>query len=453
MSSEEQQPIEVDATPTQAVATVNKDQAVTKPDTKPQVTAAQAKVEAIADLTHSAYQKAGTLQLTKEEADALQADFPDEAFKTGAAGKENLIYIEHAFLRERFSKVFGMGQWAIITRRTWSESFVLPPNSQRREPTEVVKVYVEAMLVVRGCFVGEAIGDMDYFPKNLGQNYGDAVEGAKTAAFRRCAKEFGVGLQAWKKDWCQGWMDRKMAPGRRVYPPQKPSGATAPAAPPQDANRPAKAAPAAKQDVSAGMQEVKHATTKTREWFCDKVKESREQATQFCIDLTWLMPDEPLESLPLRYVPNTKPKLVEFMTKMLTWTVSGQAVAPYEADWDAEDPKNKPQNEPPPEATGDPAESEEWFNVVVPIPRKGMKRDQYMDNPDTIGSLYAARHDYEEDRKRLWGLCKQGEENGWEPKAREFNGKIYQPSQQDRQFFASLRKFKEWFDSNHDDKL
>ena len=176
MSSEEQQPIEVDATPTQAVATVNKDQAVTKPDTKPQVTAAQAKVEAIADLTHSAYQKAGTLQLTKEETDALQADFPDEAFKTGAAGKENLIYIEHAFLRERFSKVFGMGQWAIITRRTWSGSFVLPPNSQRREPTEVVKVYVEAMLVVRGCFVGEAIGDMDYFPKNLGQNYGDAVD-------------------------------------------------------------------------------------------------------------------------------------------------------------------------------------------------------------------------------------------------------------------------------------
>jgi hypothetical protein len=50
---------------------------------------------------------------------------------------------------------------------------------------------------------------MDYFPNNASQCYGDAFEGAKTAAFRRCAKEFGVGLQPYRKGFADGWRDRK----------------------------------------------------------------------------------------------------------------------------------------------------------------------------------------------------------------------------------------------------
>lgn len=73
--------------------------------------------------------------------------------------------------------------------------------------------------MVRGCFVSEAVGEMSYFPHNDSQNYGDAVEGAKTAAFRRCCKEFGIGLQAWKKDWCAGWWQRK----NKKLIPQAPS--------------------------------------------------------------------------------------------------------------------------------------------------------------------------------------------------------------------------------------
>lgn len=451
------QPIEAEAVnETTALSTVTNPSPALSQNNKdaPPITAAQAKVEAIADLTHSAYQRAATLKLTPEETAVLQEDFPDEAFKPGAAGKENLIYLEHAFLRDRFSKVFGMGQWAIITRRTWSERFELPPTPNRREVVEVVKVYVEAMLVVRGCFVGEAIGDMDYYPKNMSQNYGDAVEGAKTAAFRRCAKEFGVGLQAWKKDWCQGWWDRKMAPGRRVHPPQNAPGRAADSPPPSGSPPPVKVAPAASQGanpvVEPAIKEVKHATDETRKWFCDRVKECREQATQFCIDLTWLMPNESLESIPLRFVPNTRPKLVEFLAKMLAWSSSGNVVPPYEADWDAE-AKKKP--EPKQEEEYNPTD-EPWYGVVVPIPRKGMKRDEYMRNPDTIGSLYDARHDDEDARKRLWGLIKGGEECGWVPKAREFKGKIYQPSEADKKFYAALKQHKEWFDENHsDDKL
>lgn len=166
---------------------------------------AQARVDAVAELIKTAMARAGTLVLTPEESKALLADFPDSDFQPGAGGKENLLYIEHAALRDRFNTVLGLGQWAIIVRESWNENF------KTAKGQDAVKVYARAMLLVRGCYVGEAVGDMDYFTGNASQNYGDAFEGAKTAAFRRCAKEFGIGLQAWRKGFGDGWRERKYA--------------------------------------------------------------------------------------------------------------------------------------------------------------------------------------------------------------------------------------------------
>ena len=281
------------------------------------------------------------------------------------------------------------------------------------------------MLVARGCFIGEAIGAMEYYPKNAAQNYGDAVEGAKTAAFRRCAKEFGVGLQAWKKDWCQGWFDRKLG--------KKP--AAAPTKP---------AEPAVIPPPSA----------KTREWFIAEVIKTvpAEQMNQFCIDLGWLMPNEGLKDLDLRFVANTPAKLKAFKNCLDNWMANGDTVQPY--DCPIPDPKDKkPVEVPLKEAPGFGSEDQEpWFNVIVPIPRKGMKRDEYLRNPDTIGSLYDLRKDDETARKRLWGLRKGGEECGWVPKPREFNGKIYQPSDADKAFYKALKQFADWYDENHNDE-
>lgn len=162
------------------------------------LTPAQAKVDAVAALTMKVYERASQLDLTPEECEKLQADFPDDAFRPGAAGKENLIYIEHASLRDRLNEVFRPGQWSIIPRNRWNE---VNGNG--------ITVYVEAMLVIRGCFVAEAVGDMTFYPHNNATNIGDAIEGAKTQALRRCAKELGIGLQAWKKGWCEGWWARK----------------------------------------------------------------------------------------------------------------------------------------------------------------------------------------------------------------------------------------------------
>jgi hypothetical protein len=178
---------------------------------QPGVTPAQAKIDAIASLTKAAYARASELRLTPEEDKALAADFPDEAFRKGAGGDDAKIYIEHAFLRDRFNDVLGRGAWALVTRSRWTEEFKTSKGGA------AVRVYSEVMMVIRGCYVTEVVGEMEYYPNNAKTTYADAIEGSKTAAFRRLAKDFGVGLQAWKKGFVELWWKRNptgnVAPG------------------------------------------------------------------------------------------------------------------------------------------------------------------------------------------------------------------------------------------------
>lgn len=314
-------PIEAEVIPpqTQAVATRPEPGEVGKAlgadEIKPPITAAQAKVDAVAALTMAAYQRAATLDLTPEEAAALQADFPDDAFQPGAAGKEHLIYIEHAHLRDRFNSVFGMGKWAIVPRNRWAEAF------KTKNGVEGSRVYVEAMLVVRGCFVGEAVGAMEYYPKNESQNYGDAVEGAKTAAFRRCAKEFGVGLQAWKKEWCEGWWKRRR--GGRDFGRKAPE----PARPPSTATPP----------VKVPEKQVSHsnsATDKTRLWMIDQLKAGEGQpnaaiAQEYFVKVGQILETENIADLPLRFVPVSKAQLAALIEAIGDFEAGGDALAAF----------------------------------------------------------------------------------------------------------------------------
>lgn len=155
------------------------------------------KVDPTLQLMQSAYANASALRLTPEESKALLAEFPDEAFRKGAGGDDKLLYMEHAYLRDRLNEVLGLGQWSMIVIQHWA-------NDQGDRTI----VYVEGMLVIRGCYVYKAVGDMTYIHTNKKTNHGDAVEGATGASLRRCCKWFGVGLQAWKKAWCEGWWKR-----------------------------------------------------------------------------------------------------------------------------------------------------------------------------------------------------------------------------------------------------
>lgn len=217
---------------------------VAKPTEK---TPAQAKADAIAAVTMTAYARASELKLTPEEDAALAADFPDEAFRGGAGGDSNLLYIEHAYLRDRFNNVLGRGAWSLVTRSRWTEEYKTSTGK------DAVHVYSEVMLMIRGCFVAEAIGEMDYFPANAKTTYADAMEGSKTAAFRRLAKDFGVGLQAWKKGWCEGWW------ARRSGKPQ------------QNAQEPSQDTPSPRTTFGPGwLKEIKAAKDKARlQWLAD----------------------------------------------------------------------------------------------------------------------------------------------------------------------------------------
>jgi hypothetical protein len=162
----------------------------------------QARIDSVAKILDLAYQKASTLQLSPEESKALIAPFPDEAIRRGAGGNRDLLYIEHAYTRERLLEVFGPGQWALISRRMWTQSV---GDSER--------VYADCVLLIRGCYVGEAIGVMTYYPNNARLNYSDAAEGAQSEALRRITgKYLGIGLQVWKKDFCEAWKRREGKP-------------------------------------------------------------------------------------------------------------------------------------------------------------------------------------------------------------------------------------------------
>lgn len=313
------------------------------------ITAAQAKIEAVAQLTMAAYQRAGTLQLTPEESSALQEPFPDDAFQAGAGGKANLIYIEHAFLRDRLNKVLGLGQWSLICRNRWAEPFKYYSKTEKRQ-ADGTRVYVEAMLVVRGCFVAEAVGAMEYYP-NEATNYGDAAEGAKTAALRRCAKEFGIGLQAWSKDWCEGWWQRRAQGSRRPAPAPAPAATAARA--PTPAPAPAKpASPPPTQETPE---------RKKQRWILLLRQAGGghdDYAREFLIEQGILLPTEGLEDYPIDKIPKTKPiaegMLNEIRARSGTGTPPPAKPAPAPAPAPAK----------PPVDVGGP---EEWRSFPIPF--------------------------------------------------------------------------------------
>lgn len=418
------------------------------------ITPAQAKIDAVANLTMKAYERASTLVLTPEEIAALQADFPDEAFQPGAAGKEHLIYIEHAHLRDRLNQVFGPGQWAIIPRSRWAEDFTTEKGQQAS------RVYVEAMLCIRGCFVAEAIGDMVYYRNNASQNYGDAVEGAKTAALRRCAKELGIGLQAWKKEFGEGWWQRRRSGKRPQNAPETRTAASG-------AKAPATGKPGAKQAAPAVPKE---ATEDQKARFIKTLLPLGQAALDFAYDKGWLLPPggdfpgEPLECISLVHVPTTQKQfqaiMDEIRQRMDNVPQSDKTQSKPENQQLASQPKgNGDRGARDPKATsgtpgtGEPApasprDDEWWWDVIVPIPHKGQKRAEYMRAPETIGQLYDLRHDNDEARRRLFGFAQNFEAKGWAKR----DGTQMPASNADVKFREALDAFWDWFEEHHPDE-
>lgn len=98
--------------------------------------------------------------------------------------------------------------------------------------------------------------------------------------------------------------------------------------------------------------------------------------------------------------------------------------------------------------------NESWRDIIITIPRKGMKRDDYLKEPDTIGSLYDAIHDDKEAQGRLWWLVEK-----WQPTDtwtdKEGKQRLRKDGEiaADRQLRAALDEFKAWHDAKKADLI
>lgn len=155
---------------------------------------------AVSKLLAKAYEKASELVLTKEETKALKAKFDDDCVRAGAGGDSRLLYISHIHVSDRLNDVLGIGQWALVKRSIRLE------RGKTAKGVEVVSIYFEGVMLIRGSFVAEAIGTAEYYPSNPKMDYGSAIESAMSDCLTRCGKRLSIGSQVWDKTYCEKWL-------------------------------------------------------------------------------------------------------------------------------------------------------------------------------------------------------------------------------------------------------
>ena len=287
-------------------------------------------------------------------------------------------------------------------------------------------------------------------------------------AFKRALVSAAINATNTSELWTQDIEDN----GRDPEPPPEslqnaPQATVAP-------TRPVDTPPAVKAPASPAPATPKQAPVPTEESRAKMIaalkagpgEPNREIVTEYflkCENPSQLMPGEELKDLPLRFVPATIGQM-NALSEMISRFASGDRAAaafpPHAMSVDFPDKTPAKQtveaasrplpvtdiNHP---ALGNPGahDPEWWRHIIISLPRKGMRRDDYLAHPDTIGALFDMRHGQDEEsqaaRQRLWGLTE------WEPKPREFKGTVYQPSAADLKCHEALQAFKAWFAANH----
>lgn len=238
-----------------------------------------------------AYQKASALELTEAEGKALMEPFQDHEVEIRP--HDGLLYIPHIAISDRLCQIFGPGKWCMVKRREWIEGN---------------RIYGEWVLLIRGCFVGESIGCMDYHPGNAKMNYSDALEGTRGECIRRIAgKELGCGAQVWRPAYTRQWQ-AKYAVNVKGRWERRLVDYTAP----REATPPEGGAPA--QNVSkANPEPAKPPVKNLRKRFMEVIEPHKVQFVDLAIKAGWLLPTEGLADLPDRYIPKDKATLDKLM--------------------------------------------------------------------------------------------------------------------------------------------
>jgi len=269
-------------------------------------------------------------------------------------------------------------------------------------------------------------------------------------AFKRALVHAAINATNTSELWTQDIEDMSLGQDEDAVP--SPAPAPAPAPRPTPAPAPAKA----KQEPP--LPTVEGRMKMIRELKAGPGEPNREIVTEYFRKAGMLLPNETVEELPLRWVPATVRQMGQLAAAITAFSNGDPANPAFLANPEPPQPKAPPaqpqapaQSEPepvPPSKSGRP-----WFmDVIVPVPRKGMKRDAYLKAPDTIGSLYDLRRlendEGQEARQRLWGFVTHFEPKGWLKK----DGTEMPPNETDLNFRKALDAFAEWFKTNHPDE-
>lgn len=276
------------------------------------MTPQQARVVEVTEALKPAYERASTLELTDAEVSALMEPFPDSV--VDIRPHDGLIYISHIHISNRLNKVFKPGKWALVRR--W-------------EKFEGGVMYAEYVLLIRGCFIGEAIGGHPYVPTNPKTNYSDALEATAGEALRRIAgKRLSCGSQVWEGDYAKEWVAKyayqqngKSYKRRGEAPKQATVVAPKPAPAPLPAN-PTKA------DLLASIRA--HLPKGMEEWLVGFLRVETDKN-----NVTWLMPNETLEDLSEEKLTILAKSPTKMLGRLQTWVDAqkGEAPAPESDDW------------------------------------------------------------------------------------------------------------------------
>lgn len=292
------------------------------------------------------------------------------------------------------------------------------------------------------------------------ENPADHWNTARKMAFKRALVHASINATNTSELWSQDLEDLRAngVVGEREETHQNAPGSTGAATPPRtgatppQASQPPKAKEAAPKEQPLPTPEGK---AKMINNLCGPGGANRQLVTEYFVQAGILLPNEALEDIPLMWIPATQGQMRALTTKIGDYVQNGTAEKAFPPNSEPKATKAKAV-EVPRDPPGEPPTEEEkdlWFmKVIAPIPRKGMKRDEYMKNPDTIGSLWALRHGNNDEaavaRQRLFGFVSNFEPKGWTKR----DGTEMPPSEADIKFREACDAFLDWFETQHPDE-
>lgn len=131
--------------------------------------------------------------LPPQAAQILLAPVPRDEIEVRPDG---LPYWPEMRYRQRLTAAVGPGAWAIKA----------PEDRIRFDPEKNV-IERSVALYIYGRFIGETIGEQQYFPENSEMTFATAAEGAKSNGLMRIMKDIPVASELWIPEYSRQWVE------------------------------------------------------------------------------------------------------------------------------------------------------------------------------------------------------------------------------------------------------